>query len=330
VVKEAVSEYSQIVCDLLEARRSEPSATEVFLTLKHDKDLCPRFQKQIERIFSGFKKYHNVSYDIQGLKDEGVDVLLIEWVDGQKEFVGFQIKGEWDLSQKDFLQKLKAQLHDARARYGSRLKVYYIVLCYSIVSEDKKSKRLGVDKARQEKVKSIIRDFAKESDVRVVEPEFAARFLSLSSVNIDAIIKSRFGNQDIVIKEALALTSDLSMMEKVVLLFLLWLHLFQNQASASAEEIMQSPIIQDLHQTLSREAEHLFYDFEYQITHDVETLQNKLIDCDSNGQFSIRLDLVKPLVVLMMDGSVRYQHGDQALLEYTLRLLEGLDDPEDI
>jgi hypothetical protein len=199
-----MSEYSQIVCDLLEARRSEPSATEVFMKLKHDKDLCPGFQKQIERIFSAFKKYHNVSYDIQGLKDEGVDVLLIEWVDGHKEFVGFQIKGEWDLSQKDFLQKLKAQLHDARSRYGSRLKFYYIVLCYSIVSFDKKSKRVGLDKTRQEKVKSIIRDFAKESDVRVVEPEFAARFLSLSSINIDAIIKSRFGNQDIIIKEALA------------------------------------------------------------------------------------------------------------------------------
>jgi len=110
----AMSEYSQIVCDLLEARRSEPSATEVFMKLKHDKDLCPAFRKQIERIFSAFKKYHNVSYDIQG----------------------------------------------------------------------------------------------------------------------------------------------------VVVLFLLWLHLFQNQTSASAEEIMQSPIIHDLHQTLSREAEHLFYDFE--------------------------------------------------------------------
>jgi hypothetical protein len=61
-----MSEYSQIVCDLLEARRSEPSATEVFIRLKHDKDLCPQFQNQIEKIFSGFKKYHNVNYDIQG------------------------------------------------------------------------------------------------------------------------------------------------------------------------------------------------------------------------------------------------------------------------
>jgi len=39
-----MSEYSQIVCDLLEARRSEPSATEVFMKLKHDKDLCPGFR----------------------------------------------------------------------------------------------------------------------------------------------------------------------------------------------------------------------------------------------------------------------------------------------
>src|SRR5438552_2053990 len=134
-----MSEYSDIVCDLLQARRSEPSATEMFRHLKHDADLCPKLQHQIEVIFSGFKKFHAISYEIQGLKDQGTDVLLIEWVDREKEFVGFQIKAEWDLAQDGYLQKLKAQYFDARNRYGAKLKAYYIVLCYSIVSPAKRS-----------------------------------------------------------------------------------------------------------------------------------------------------------------------------------------------
>lgn len=315
-----MSEYSEIVCDLLQARRAEPSATAVFRAWKHDADLCPGFQKQIQRIFSAFKRYRVISYEIQGLKDQGTDVLLIEWVMDQKEFVCFQIKGEWDLAQEDYLKTFKAQFFDAKNKFGSKLKAYYVVVCYSLVTEDKKSGELVIDKT---KVKAIIREFSPEALVRVVEPEFSIRFLSLSAVQIDAIIKSRFGDQDIVLKEALELTRDLGLMERVILLFMMWAHIFDDKPTMSADDVMHSSIIQELHQKLVFEMEEHFYDFDYQIAHDLETLQSSFIECDSNGKFSLPLQRVQPLVVLMVDGSVRYEHDGSDLLEYTLRMLKG-------
>jgi hypothetical protein len=320
-----MSQYSEIVCDLLQSRRAEPSATEVFKHWKHDADLCPKLRNQIEAIFSGFKKYHTVSYDIQGLKDQGTDVLLIEWVDDQKEFVCFQVKGEWDLAQNSYLQTLKAQYFDTRTRYGSKLKAYYILVCYSIVAEASKTGQPVVDKARKEKVKGIIREFALETNVRVVEPEYAAWFLSLNTIRIDAIIRSRFGDQDVVFKEARNLVRDLGVMEKIILLFILWLHLFHNKATVTADEIIHSPDMQRLHQRIAEQADDLLYDFDYQIAHDLETLQNNFVECDSTGGFSLPLQSVQPLAILMMDGSVRYNYQDAELLEYTLRILGGFD-----
>lgn len=323
-----MSQYSEIVCDLLQSRRAEPSATDMFRDLKHDADLCPKLRDQIDAIFSGFKKYHTISYDIQGLKDQGTDVLLIEWVDDQKEFVCFQVKGEWDLSQNSYLQTLKAQYFDTNNRYGSRLKAYYVLLCYSVVSKSKTTGELVIDKIRQEKVKGVVREFSLETSVRVIEPEHAAWFLSLSTIRIDAIIKSRFGDQDIVFKEARNLVRDLEAMEKVILLFILWLHLFEDKITVTAEDIIHSAEMQRLHQIIDEQGDDWLYDFDYQVAHDLETLQNQFLECDSSGGFSLLLQSVQPLAILMMDGNVRYEYRDVELIEYTLRILDD-SDPSD-
>jgi len=47
-----LSKYSEIVSDLLQARRAEPSATAMFRNLKHDKDLCPSLRDKVDEIFS--------------------------------------------------------------------------------------------------------------------------------------------------------------------------------------------------------------------------------------------------------------------------------------
>ena len=66
---------------------------------------------------------HNISYDIQGLKDEGVDVLLVEWVDSDKQSVGFQIKADVRVVEPEFaarflsLTRSNAGLVDDRRCY---------------------------------------------------------------------------------------------------------------------------------------------------------------------------------------------------------------------
>ena len=317
-----MSGHAEIVSDLLQARRAEPSATAIFRNLKHDKDLCPKLRDQIEEIFSALEKYHTIAHDIQGLKDKGTDVLLTEWVEETKEFLCFQVKGEDDLAAKDHLKTLKAQFHDARNTYGSRLKHYYIVVCYSIVSENK-SGRLIIDKGRNERVKNIIREFAGEDKVRVIEPGFAAWFLGLSRVQIDVIVRTRFGDDDVVFKEARHLVADLKITEKIVLVFMLWVHLYHNQLVVTAEEITQSQFIRRMHALIVEDVDDL-YDFEYQIAHDLQVLEDKFLESEESG-FSLHIQTVESLAILMLDGSVRYDYHDEALLEYMLRILSGYD-----
>jgi hypothetical protein len=318
-----MSKYSEIVSDLLQARRAEPSATAVFRDLKHDKDLCPKLRDQIDEIFSALEKYHTITYDIQGLKDKGTDVLLTEWVENVKEYVCFQVKAEGDLAETDYLKTLKAQFFDTDNTFGSKLKHYYIVVCYSIVAEDKNG-RLQLDKKRNETVKMIIREFAGKDKVRVIEPTFAAWFLGLSTVQIDVIIRTRFGDDDVVFKEARYLVSELEITEKIVLVFMLWLNLYENKLRVTAEEITQSAFVRRMHSLIGDEIKDELYEIDDQIAHDLAVLENKFLEGDGDG-FSLPVHAVEPLAIIMLDGSVRYDYHGEALMEYMLRILSGYD-----
>lgn len=323
-----MSQYTEILADFLQLRRGEIAETEKFRHLKHDKDLCEGFREKVDAVFNAFDKYHRVVYDIQGLKDEGTDVLLSERIGDKKEYVSFQVKGEWDLSQKDYLKTLKSQYFDSIKRYGDSLKDYYIVLCYSIATKDKQKQRLTLDKGRKEKVKGIIREFELMPQARVIEPEWAASFLALSQIQIDVVIKSRFGNEDIVFKEAINLVSELSSTEKIILVFMLWLHLYRNKSTTTSEEIVQSEFIQRTFASLPEEIDeddegYHYYplDLDSQVARDLERLEGNFVERGEGNDFSLPLDSVQPLAVLLMDGHIRYDHNDDELLTYMLALL---------
>jgi hypothetical protein len=138
-----VSDLSKrLLHELLKFRRADPASTEVFMHWKHDSDLLPRFRDQVEAAFSAFHKYQRNTYEIQGFRDEGTDILLKEKVsdEEQNSFFCFQIKSEWDLQQPDYLQTLKSQFFDTQRRYRTELQEYFIILCVSVVVEEKKRK----------------------------------------------------------------------------------------------------------------------------------------------------------------------------------------------
>ena len=341
-----MSQYTEILTDLLQARRAEPAETERFKRWKHD-DICERFRQQVDAVFSAFGKYNRVVYDIQGLKDEGTDVLLSERVDTKKEFTCFQIKAEWDLSQADHLKILKAQHFDSERLYGDALKDYYIVLCWSIAAKDKAQKRLTLDKSRKEKVKNVIRQFELVPKTRIIEPEFAIAFLSLNSIQIDVLIRSRFGNEDIVFKEAINLVGRLSPTETTVLIFLIWLELYSDKSTVTADEVLHSDFIQRTFPGLPDKTQDLYFendtdneeyvdedeqeyykygferrlDTDSQVVRDLERLEGDFLERTGDDKFHVSLQSVQPLVVLMMDGYLRYDYSGEELLRYMLTLL---------
>jgi hypothetical protein len=62
--------------ELLQFRRAEYTATSVFATMKHNDDLCPKFQDKLDTLLGAFQKYKKIVYDIQGPRDDGADIVL--------------------------------------------------------------------------------------------------------------------------------------------------------------------------------------------------------------------------------------------------------------
>src|ERR1043165_6559025 len=143
-------QLNRAIFDLIQFKRASIEATEKFSNLGHNADLCPRFQEKIETVFFAFDKYQRITYDIQGPRDKGVDIIVKQRVEDELHFICFQIKSDNDLKKPDYLKILKAQWFDADRAYA-RIDDYYIVLCCNVF--DKNSKELlPYDKATKDKI----------------------------------------------------------------------------------------------------------------------------------------------------------------------------------
>lgn len=110
---------------------------------------------------------------------------------------------------KDILKNLKAQFFDTSQRYGDSLIEYYVLLC----CDSKKNK---------DTIRAIEKQFDKQERVTVIEPEYTLSFLHLGERTIDAIVKAKLGNEDIVYQKALAIVAPFSPTEKAILFYFIW------------------------------------------------------------------------------------------------------------
>src|SRR5437899_999471 len=66
----------EIIDRILRFGRTSSDSTERFRSLKHDKDLLPAFQRQIERVLESYGRLSPITYDIQGPRDQGLDIVI--------------------------------------------------------------------------------------------------------------------------------------------------------------------------------------------------------------------------------------------------------------
>ncbi len=346
-----MSETSRrIVYDLLQFRRVSAIATDAFLTMKHDADLCPKFQARIESVFSAFDKYQRITYDIQGPGDAGTDIVLRERDTEEYEYISFQIKSQDDLKEKNYLKTLKAQLFDSRNRYQKQLTDYYIVLCCSLLKKDPKTGQLVFDKAAKGRIRSISGDFNLEPNVHVIEPEYALAFLRLSNLQIDAVVKNKLGEGDIVLREACDLVRDLTPTETALVAFMIWMKLYKSADWVNINDIKESTFLQSIYSSITDRNREAFFIFEEdledvddrdyyallqqptglnydeRIIQDLDYLEGERLELDDDtGKYSIELQTVQPLATIMMDGSIRYDYSGDELLLYVTNVVLDLD-----
>jgi hypothetical protein len=163
-----------------------------FRQLKHDADILPKLQEQLETILEAYGKFQPIVYDTQGIKDDGSDVVLVvrEREERDADLIGFQVKSFDDLQQKGYLQNLKAQTYESHNKIKG-LSKYFIVLCTD-------------PRAHKREIRLIEAEFKAAARTDVIEPEYAYTFLyMMPKTRIEALVKRTMEADDHVFKEAL-------------------------------------------------------------------------------------------------------------------------------
>jgi len=328
-----------IIYDLLQLRRAKTEATGVFASLKHNTNLCPKFQYKLESAFEAFEKYRRITYDIQGPRDQGSDVLVRQVFDDQAYFICFQIKSEDDLRDKSWLKTIKAQWVDSQNSYQSLLDYYILVCCDSRDSVTKK------------KIRLLESELSRANPVHIIEPEYVLSFLRLSLMQTDAIIKAKIGSEDIVYRNGLSIVSDFTPTENAILFHLIYQRIYKGLDSIDEKAILDSEFIRYVYANTPNFDRDWFFEDEDDIdedfrqdhttreldtrdrfSFDLEELKDLCIRMSTDQGCNVNLREVQPLAVLMMDGNERYGYTSDELLFYMMDLFgpyKGYTSPQD-
>ena len=209
--------------------------------MKHDKDLLPAFQRQLERVLDSYGKLSPITYDTEGFHDQGVDIAIRRHNEKDEfdSLIGFQIKSTDDLLQRKWLRTLKSQHYESSVIKG--LQQYYIVVCVH-------------EEGHKDRVRKIEGAFKNAPRTKVIEPSFADYFLSLSQERIDAYIRRTLAGGDVVLKKAFETVDFASRMTGALLVYLTVGFYIEPGGPVDLGAVMASDTLRAVHAELLRKA----------------------------------------------------------------------------
>ncbi|WP_155922444.1 hypothetical protein [Mesorhizobium sp. L103C131B0] len=182
-----------MLAELLKGRRVRPDETDAFSKLTHDKDLCPQFKTQVETMLQVYRAYGQDVHDIQGMRDDGIDVLLrYETQDGTQRRVGLQVKSEaefqqWADKKLALPQLLKAQYATAIENVG--LNDFYVLLCVNATRHKKR-------------IRMLCSEMKKFKVCTIIEPIYILDFYEMGYVDLWGRATRLLCNNDTILKKA--------------------------------------------------------------------------------------------------------------------------------
>jgi hypothetical protein len=181
------------VTRLLRYQRTPEAATARFRTWKHDADILPKLQEQLETFLAAHGKFREVIYNTQGILDDGSDMVIrVPPLENETapRLICFQAKSFDDLAKDSYMQGLKAQRDDTLRKIQG-LEYYFLLLCTDMT-----------DRKHKKKVRNIMAEFRSAALTEVIEPAHAYTFLHHPLTRIDAFVKRTVEEEDIVFKNA--------------------------------------------------------------------------------------------------------------------------------
>ena len=329
-----VDYLKRLIFDLLFFRRAALAETEWFTDKKHNNFLVPQLDLRIDDILDCFKKYRRLTYETQGIRDHGIDVLLRYRVgeedEGDTRYIGFQVKSYSELYEEGWLTKLKAQVLDA-SNYVT-MEDFYIMLCTDA------TKHIS-------KIRDLQAELSKTEGTYIVRPEYALNFYRLSPQRIGAYLKAKLSEQDQVYREAFELLTELTPHQSAIVIEMVVAHFLEGRSFWKAQELRQQELIQSLYSDLPNLPIEYFLededdkedigpeeDLEFAWLEDLEVLQLGFIDLDSRADtVKLKFNEVTPVAAITLDGYVRYGYEGVDLRNYLMETLleEKLRSAED-
>lgn len=322
------STVPDIIERFIRYERSLRRETSQFEHLKHNADLCPAVQRQLELIIDAFSRFVPLIYNTQGPRDDGVDVLARmqgEDSDDKPELIGFQIKSYPEFQKKDLLLKLKAQRDDAFRKVGG-LTHYYILLC---TDED----------VHGEIVSNIEQEFRSAPQTYVIEPSYVHSFLNLSQTRIEGFVTRALSSEDIVFRRALETVQASAQSAGVLAVYMAANHMVRPATMLELQRSGELRAYYDLFLAAKRKAADLALelgrlgeededetvegddlkdlDFESLFARDLELLNTALVDVQGPFVSCREADLL-PVTALLLDARVRYDLTHKDIVPYAL------------
>lgn len=331
---------------LIRFQRAPQAGAIAFRKLKHDRDLLPRLQGQIETILDAYGKFQPIVYDTQGIRDDGSDVVLR--VNGNDaagmELLGFQVKSFDDLEKEGYLQNLKAQALESLNNIKGLCK-YFIVLCTD-------------PKAHKKTIRLVESEFKTTKGTEVIEPEFAYTFLFMPKTRVEAIVKRTMEADDYVFKEALTSLDFETPTGNALAVFLSVYFVTAGISQITYAELIEDKALRSIYEELrEKQAELIAHtlretdeeieghedseehaqdedeedeeddyedeppvqleEFGPQLVSDIALLEDSILESDGSSEsYQILTDQMRPLCAVALDALVRYEYNKEQLLAY--------------
>jgi hypothetical protein len=289
--------------------------------MRHDADLLPDVRSKVIKLLDGFHRDSQLTYDIQGMRDEGTDILVrLHGPSGATRFLCIQVKSHVELAKESVAGTLLLQYSRTEDAYAPL--AYFVVLAANMLA-----------KPQQKSVRAIQSAFKQKAGVIVVDPQYTATFLSLKSGQMDALLTDIYRSGDPVTEEA---RSELSRMRpaEVVLALTVAARYLDNGDWPSIDELRQADYFARF---LCGRAGRLHIDeedyskvlritarivdsavFEQRLYKLMEATEE--VDC-VNGYVRLPVNQHRALYCLLAEASVKYDEYGDGLVEYALNLI---------
>ncbi len=326
-----------IIDEILKYRKSSSSVTKRFRLLKHNKNLCPVVEHQIESILDCFIRFHSIAYDTQGINDKGIDVIsryevISDDMESENRYTAFQIKSYDDLEKKDYLKSLKAQCFEAQKWLGEYLDHYYILLCTSKI-------------CHKEKIRQIKQAFTNAINVTIIDPTYMATFIRLSSIRIKSVVTTLLKDDDIIYKKANNDIEEFTPTQAAVYIALISKATFYPNLVIDIEQIRDNAFVRKIYSEVPDYEDNYYFNYEatdllnnktkkykdrkreldQRFLEDVDTLRDNVFSFGAGGLLEVDLNHARPIQAVLFDGLVRFDVPVSNLLDFVFTSLEVLE-----